>query len=219
MRVTQTKQVSVTGALIVSVAAPPKGYTGIELSVSAYWAGSDGPFDGVFHWGDGAYSIVNTTSKSISKTHIYPSAGTYTIRVEITDRYTDARGEDTDTIQIVAKLSATLYPSPSSGDAPLPVSFSIGIAGGYPGYTWSLNPGDGSPSYSGTRSSSGTFTQAHTYSKVGTFSATLTVTDVLGASMSIETTIMAGIDPELEAAIAIVGSAVTGLALFIYGIS
>jgi len=216
MRATQTKQVTVTGALIVSVAAPPKGYTGIAITANANWAGSNGPFDGVFHWGDGAYSIINTANKSISKTHTYASAGTYTIRVEITDRNTNARGEDTDTIQIAAKLSATLSPSPSSGDAPLPVSFSIGINGGYPAYSWSLNPGDGSPSYSGTRLTPGTITKAHTYSKVGTFSAKLTVTDALGASMVTETSIMSGIMLEQEAII-ILGSAATGLALFIYG--
>lgn len=193
MRATQTKQVTVTGALSISISAPSKGYSGISITASASWSGSDGPFDGVIHWGDGSYSMINTTSKSTSKTHIYSSTGIYTISVEIVDRYTDARGTNTTSIQIAAKLSATLYPSPSSGDAPLPVSFSIGIGGGYPSYTWVLNPGDGSTSYVGSRTTTGTFTLAHTYSTVGTYSATLTVTDALGTSTVTRTAILAGI--------------------------
>jgi len=218
MRVTQTKQVAVTGDITVSVSAPSKAYTGIAITAIAIWDTAAGPFDGVFYWGDGTSDIINTTSKSISKTHIYASAGTYTISVEIVDRYTDARGTDTDTIQIAAKLSATLYPSPSSGPVPLAVAFACSASGGYLNYSWTLDPGDGSAPYSGTRTTGGEWTQNHTYNKVDTFSATLTVTDALGATTVTGKDIMAGITLAHEA-IAIIGSAVTGLAMIIYGLS
>jgi len=69
---------------------------------------------------------------------------------------------------------------------PLSVTFSCGVSGGYPPYTWELNPGDGTPPYSGTITAPGTWTQEHTYGYVGTFTATLTVTDALGGSAASE---------------------------------
>jgi len=214
MRVTQTKQITVLGVIVVTVTAPPQAYEGIPLTVSASWDTAAGPFDGVYYWGDGASDLINTTLKSISKTHIYAVAGNYTVKVVVQDRNTGAEGEKTAPIQITAKLSATLQPSPATGDAPLPVSFSIGINGGYLNYVWSLDPGDGTSPYSGTRSAAGTFTQAHTYTKVGTFAATLTATDALGATAVTRGTARIGLAaPGLPEAAAIIIPLVVGFAL------
>lgn len=193
MRVTQSKQVAVTGVITVSVTVTSKAYVGLTVTARMIWDTAAGPFDGVCYWGDGAYDLINTTSKRIDKTHIYSTVGTYTIKAVITDRYTGARGEDTASIKIAAKLSATLYPSPSSGPLPLAVTLNCSATGGYLNYSWALNPGDGSSPYSGTRTAGGGWTQNHTYNKVGTFSATLTVTDALGTGTVTKTAILAGI--------------------------
>ena len=214
MRVTQSKQITVLGVIVVTVTAPPQAYEGIPLTVSASWDTAAGPFDGVYYWGDGASDLINTTLKSISKTHIYAAAGNYTVKVVVVDRNTGAQGEKTAPIQIATKLSATLQPSPAAGDAPLPVSFSIGISGGYLNYVWSLDPGDGSSPYSGTRSAAGTFTQAHTYTKTGTFTATLTATDALGATAVTRAAARIGlVAPGLPEAAAIIIPLVVGFAL------
>ena len=214
MRVTQSKQITVLGVIVVTVTAPPQAYEGIPLTVSASWDTAAGPFDGVYYWGDGASDLINTTLKSISKTHIYAVAGNYTVKVVVQDRNTGAQGEKTAPIQIATKLSATLQPSPATGDAPLPVSFSIGINGGYLNYVWSLDPGDGSSPYSGTRSAAGTFTQAHTYTKTGTFTATLTATDALGATAVTREAARIGlVAPGLPEAAAIIIPLVVGFAL------
>jgi len=214
MIVTQTKQITVIGVIVVTVTAPPQAYEGIPLTVSASWDTAAGPFDGVYYWGDGASDLINTTLKSISKTHIYATAGTYTVKVIVKDRNTGAQGEKTAPIQIAVKLAATLYPSPATGNVPLPVSFSIGITGGYLNYSWSLDPGDGSSPYSGTRSAAGTFTQAHTYTKVGTFAATLTATDALGATAVTRAAAYAGVAaPGVREAAAIIIPLVAAFAL------
>jgi len=214
MRVTQTKQITVLGVIVVTVTAPPQAYEGIPITVSANWNTAAGPFDGVYYWGDGASDIINTTLKSISKTHIYAAAGTYTVKVIVKDRNTGAEGEKTAPIQIAAKLAATLYPSPATGNAPLPVSFSINISGGYLNYSWSLGPGDGSAPYSGTRSAAGGFIQTHTYNKVGTFAVTLTATDALGATYLARATARIGlVAPGLTEAAAIIIPLIAGFVL------
>ena len=189
MRVTQTKQVTVLGVIAVTVSVPSRAYSGISVTISASWDTAAGPFDGVCYFGDGLSEIINTTTKSTSKAHIYATVGSYVVKVVVKDRNTGAQGEGTAPIQITDKLSATLYPSPDTGDAPLPVSFSIGISGGYTPYSWTLDYGDGTSPGSG--SSPGTNT--HTYTKVGTFNATLTVTDALGATIASRSKVMSGV--------------------------
>lgn len=179
MRVTQITQVTVLGVIAVSISAPPQAYEGIPVTISASWDTAAGPFDGVCYFGDGASEIINTTLKSSTKTHTYATAGTYTVKVVVKDRNTGSQGENTKPIQITAKLSATIYAAPSSGNVPLAVTFTLGISGGYTPYTWTLDYGDGTSPGSGTVGG----TQPHTYMTVGTFTATLTATDALGASV------------------------------------
>jgi len=214
MRVTQTKQITVIGVIVVNVTAPPQAYEGIPVTVSASWDTAAGPFDGVYYWGDGASDLINTTLKSISKDHTYATVGNYTVKVVVKDRNTGAEGEKTAPIQIAAKLAATLSPSPATGNVPLPVTFTMNISGGYLNYIWSLDPGDGSAPYSGTRPAAGSFTQAHTYNKVGTFSATLTATDALGATILARATARTDLAaPGIPTAAAIIIPLVAGLAL------
>ncbi len=75
-------------------------------------------------------------------------------------------------VQGAVPLTATASATPTSGNAPLSVSFTGSATGGTAPYSYSWNFGDGSTSTSQNPS--------HTYSSAGTYTATLTVTD--GAS-------------------------------------
>jgi PKD repeat protein len=72
-------------------------------------------------------------------------------------------------IQGATPLSAAASASPTTGNAPLAVSFTGTAQGGTAPYGYSWNFGDGSTSTSQN--------PGHTYSAAGTYSATLTVTD------------------------------------------
>jgi len=184
MRATATATVVATGVLTVSVSAPSKGYKGVAISISASWdSGTVGPFTGQVNWGDGAYDPISTSSKSISKSHTYAAAGTYTIQVIVADSYTAADGQGTASVQIANPLTATLSPSPSMGPIPLPVTFTLGVSNGFAPYTYVLSFGDGTSDASGGKSDPGAMSLSHTYTKVGNFTATLTFTDALGASV------------------------------------
>jgi len=100
---------------------------------------------------------------------------------------------------VATLLAATLAASPTAGQAPLAVTFTIGISGGTPPYTWSLAPGDGSAPYTGSRAAIGSFTRAHTYTAAGIFTATLTVTDALGATATNKATATPGAEPQPSA--------------------
>ena len=100
---------------------------------------------------------------------------------------------------------------PTSGPTPLTVTFTNGVSLGLPPYNWTLDPGDGSTPYSGSRDSPGTWTQAHTYIKAGTFTATLTVEDSQGITAVRRITASPGSVPPLEPS-DIIGAAATLIA-------
>ncbi|MGA9751936.1 MAG: PKD domain-containing protein [Acidobacteriota bacterium] len=70
-------------------------------------------------------------------------------------------------------LGASAVGSPLSGVAPLSVSFTGAVSGGYPPYSYDWKFGDSTPH-------SSDLSPSHTYSTPGSFAAQLTVTDVLG---------------------------------------
>jgi PKD repeat protein len=73
-------------------------------------------------------------------------------------------------IQGATPLSAAAAGTPTTGNAPLPVSFTGSATGGTAPYSYSWNFGDGSAASTAQNPS-------HTYNSAGTFTATLTVTD------------------------------------------
>jgi len=90
-----------------------------------------------------------------------------------------------------AALLATASASPTSGLAPLTVTFSGSASGGASPYTWSWTFGDGATSTSQNPS--------HTYSAAGTYIATLTVADSKTATSSDSVTITVTSVPALSA--------------------
>ena len=158
-------------------ASPTSGQATLAVSFDASGSSdSDGSIVSyTWTFGDGG------SSSGVTASHTYGDAGTYTAQLTVTD---DDGGTDivTRTIQVSAAPLANNPPtasftaSPTSGQAPLAVSFdasgSSDSDGSIASYAWTF--GDGG-------SSSGV-TASHTYSSAGTYTAQLTVTDDDGAT-------------------------------------
>ncbi|GEM_PF-3226904 len=154
---------------------PASGVTPLPVALNA--SGSSDP-DGTiasyaWNFGDGSSGSGSAVS------HTYASAGTYTATLTVTDNL-GATGTATKTITVSAPVNqaplSVLSASPTSGTAPLAVSFNASGSsdpdGTIASYGW--NFGDGTTGSGATVS--------HTYSAAGTYTATLTVTDNLGAT-------------------------------------
>lgn len=132
----------------------------------------------VLDYGDGttAYSGSGWDGASFTKSHIYEGAATAKLTI------TDTLGKMAEkTLTIKAEpLEVDFTSNKISGTVPLKVIFTCGASKGSLDYTWVLDPGDGSASYSGTRMAEGTWTQSHTYKESDTFTAKLTVADAFG---------------------------------------
>ncbi|MEN3010200.1 MAG: PKD domain-containing protein [Candidatus Bipolaricaulaceae bacterium] len=86
---------------------------------------------------------------------------------------------------LLRPLEAKLTAQPTSGPAPLSVTFSAAGSTG-PIVSFTLNFGDGSPAYSGTDL---TVNISHTYANPGTYTAVLTVQDAAGRTATDSKTI------------------------------
>lgn len=138
-----------------------------------------------FIYGDGSHEDVNVAAlasttpncrRSVSRTHTYASAGTYT--ATLNPRGAGAWEIQRATVQVSnppAGVSAGLTASPTSGDAPLTVTFTgrsdrgCGTTGNF-----HLNYGDGSTeSFQTSDACKSSFTKTHTYTDEGTYKVSL----------------------------------------------
>lgn len=124
---------------------------------------------------------------SNTQQHNYTSTGTYTAKLTVTDN--DGKtNEDTQTVSVTEAgnqpPSCSLSANPTSGTAPLSVTFSMSASdtdGSISSWALDIN-NDGSDDYSGTGNPPST--RAHTYQNKGTYTAEFTVTDDDGSSNS-----------------------------------
>ena len=100
--------------------------------------------------------------------HTYQTNGTFIAEVKVTDTQ-GFFGSTTQAITVGTPLDVTTSASPTSGTAPLAVTFNATVSGGTPNYTYSWTFGDGQ---TGTGQN-----PAHTYASAGNYTATLTVKD------------------------------------------
>jgi len=195
--VRKTVTITTTGVLTVTVTpSPPKGYLSTEYRVTINVSPIPDLANLELDWGDG--TVIKEAGLGPPPWyyyHTYGATGTYTVKATVEDIFTLAKGSGQTSIQVAKDFVVTFKADKTSGAIPLEVTFTCGASGGYLAYKWTLDPGDKSTPYSGTRTAEGTWTQKHTYEKAGSFTASLTVEDALGTSVAATIGVGAAVPP------------------------
>ena len=144
------------------------------LQVSFTDTSTGGPVSWLWDFGDGAASTAQ------NPVHTYAAAGSYT--VTMTARNTAGQSSATKTVTVTAPPtgppSAAFDAAPTTGSAPLAVTFSDRSTGAPTSWSWDF----------GDVASSAAQNPSHTYAAAGTYTARLTATNAGGQS-SASTTI------------------------------
>ncbi len=152
------------------------------LQVSADASASSDPqgqtLSYVFDFGDGT---TTDAQSSATAAHTYSSAGSYVLKVAVTDT-SGLSSTDSSTVTVTAATSAPtarLSVTPTSGAAPLQVSADASASSDPQGQTLSyvFDFGDGT-----TTDAQASATAAHTYSSAGSYVLKVAVTDTSGLS-------------------------------------
>jgi PKD repeat protein len=120
-------------------------------------------FTFAWNFGDG------TTGTGAKPSHVYASAGNYTVTLTATDKDGGKSAAASTTVYIMT-VSAGSSVTANEGSA---VAFAGSVTGGVAPYTYTWNFGDGS-------SVTGASTQSHSYLDNGSYSAVFTVVDAAG---------------------------------------
>jgi|GEM_PF-3016537 len=212
LTVTNTASLTNSSTASVTIAAAPQPpvasaggpYTGVAGSaVSFSGAGSTDPKNEVltYAWtfGDGG------TATGVAPNHTYASAGTYTVKLTLTN---------TDNLSNSSTTSATITAAPQApvANAGGPYSGVAGTAVSFSG-AGSSDPGGLSLTYAWAFGDGGTGTgvsPTHTYASAGTYTATLTVTNTASLSNSSTATVTVTAAP--QAPVAKAGGPYSGVA-------
>lgn len=183
--------------LVEVQAEPTSGIAPLTVGFTAAVMGGDEPLTFAWSFGDGETSAVQGPS------HLFEAAGSYDVSVTVTDANGD-EASDSIVVEVGDDQTPTVVAgaTPSSGLAPLPVTFTATVSGGNEpiAYVWDF--GDGSPT-------SDLQNPSHAYTMAGAFTATVTVTDGDGDVASDTVTVEVGSD-DLPSATAS-ASPVTGI--------
>jgi PKD repeat protein len=174
-------------------ASPTSGVEPLEVSFGLEASGGSGSYTYSWSFGDG------NTSTEQNPTHTYDTVDEFTVMVTVTDADDSSNSTTGElivtTLEEPETISVGISTSPTTGEAPLTVTFTIDISGDSPPYTLELDFGDGTTE---TQSSSGNTAQVdHTYKTAGTYqmwvevmsayaggSATQTIKASIGISVS-----------------------------------
>lgn len=133
-------------------------------------SGGIGPYTYSWSFGDG------TTSDEANTTHTYTQAGSYSVKVTVTDSSGETASSVSTWVIVIEPLVGVIDSfDPSQPVTGSPVRFYATYGGGVGGYQWSWDFGDGTD-----RSMSG----LHTYTTAGTYTVTFSIRDRTGKSVT-----------------------------------
>ena len=171
---TKTDYITVNACIAPTAAfsgSPTSGDAPLTVSFTDESTGS--PTSWSWDFGDGGTSTAQNPS------HTYSAAGTYTVTLTATNSCgsDDAVRTDYITVNACVAPTAAFSGSPTSGNAPLTVSFTDESTGSPTSWSWDF--GDGGTSTAQNPS--------HTYSAAGTYTVTLTATNSCGSDQAVRT--------------------------------
>jgi PKD repeat protein len=165
------------GAAVIGT-PPNAAFTGNAVAAPSSLSGTT-PFTVVFRdtsggnptawewkFNDGSLPLIVSAQDPLN--HVFDHAGTFIVTMKASNIWgstTTSMG-----ITVVDPSTVDFTVSPSSGNAPLPVTFTSTSGPGGTNYAWTFGVGQGSASGASMTSAS------HTYNAAGTYSVTLTVT-------------------------------------------
>ena len=148
--------------LTVSIGADrTSGSVPLAVSFTSDVSGGSGGYTFSWNFGDDGSSTLQ------NPTHIFTSPGTLTVTLIVHDSKMNT--ESASIVIQATSLNVTVSGNPTSGVAPLSVSFVSTVSGGSGGYTYQWTFGDGS--------TSSLPNPTHAYTVQGSYTALLTVTD------------------------------------------
>jgi PKD repeat protein len=190
LRVTDSNGVSASKSQDVVVGAASAPHAAFTISPTAPLTGQTVNFNGGISTAGGGHSIVGwswdfgdgVTTSGTTVTHIYNTAGTYSVTLTVTD----------DAGQTSQATNTVTVSTPSGGSGAPTANFTFSPAAPGVGETVNFNASTSTPgtghrivSYAWTFGDGATgtgVTTTHAYSKSGTYSVQLTVTDEAGQS-------------------------------------
>lgn len=162
-------------------ASAMSGPAPLAVDFTGTGSGGTAPYSCSWSFGDGA----SASGPSVS--HTFTAAGTYAVRLTVTDQTAATAAQDMVihvTPPVASVLSASLAASPTAGPAPLAVRFAGAASGGRAPYTfiWSFGDGTGSAAQN----------PEHVYAAAGTYAVTLVIRDSRWMTTSKSMRIQAG---------------------------
>ncbi len=154
-----TVALSAPGAMDAGIAAPFRAQVGAGTGVA--------PFSYAWSFGDSRHGT------GASPTHTYAGPGTFTVRVDVTDRF----GETNNTTALVVvhpDPTVTVTASPNRTDPGLEVAFLATGSLGSPGYAYAWEFGDGTTGVGPAPD--------HRFAEAGSYRVNVTLTDAAGGT-------------------------------------
>jgi PKD repeat protein len=150
---------------------PNTGTAPLQTTLNSVATGGTGSYTYTWSYGDGQ----TTTNNQNSQTHTYNVEGTYNTKLTIKDSENNIITTNCGVVSAnnpITPITTICTVTPTSGTAPLNVSFNSFTSGGSGTYSYTWSFGDGT-------SETGTYSKilAYTYTKAGTYPTSLIVKD------------------------------------------